>query len=108
MASRPTTADRGSGTATLSATEFEQALRQATAVVRSHGFGPWSAPIPELRRALGTRVSRGEFDQGLCRLRDDGTIGLEPHAHPDCLGSIEIQDALAEGPSLLYLLRWLK
>jgi len=108
MASRPPTADGGSGSTGLSPAEFEQALREATASMQSHGFGPRRALIPDLRRALGRQVSRGEFDQGLRRLREEGSIGLEPHAHPEFLSPSEVQDALLEGPSLLYLLRWLK
>jgi len=108
MASRPPTADAGSGSAGMSPAEFEQALRQATASRPSHGFGPRTALIPDLRRALGRKVSQGEFDQGLRRLREEGSIGLEPHAHPEFLSPFEVQDALSEGQSLLYLLRWLK
>lgn len=108
MASRPPTADAGSGSTGLSPAEFEQALREATASMQSHGFGPRTALIPDLRRALGRQVSRGEFDQGLRRLREEGSIDLGPHAHPEFLGPSEVQGALPEGQSLLYLLRWLK
>jgi len=108
MASRPPTADAGTGSAGMSPAELEQALREATASMQSHGFGPRTALIPDLRRALGRQVSRGEFDQGLRRLQEEGSIGLEPHAHPEFLNPFEVQDALPEGQSLLYLLRWLK
>jgi hypothetical protein len=108
MASRPPTTDAGSGSAAMSAAEFEQALRETTASVRSYGYGPRTALIPDLRRALGGRVNREEFDQGLRRLREEGSIGLEPHAHPEFLGPSEIQGGFPEGQSLLYLLRWLK
>lgn len=108
MASRPPTADAGSGSAGMSPAEFEQALRKAAASSQSHGFGPRSALIPDLRRALGDRVSREEFDNGLRRLREEGSIGLEPHAHPEFLDLPEVEDALEEDGSLLYLLRWLK
>jgi hypothetical protein len=108
MASRPPTPHAGSGSASMSPAEFEQALREATASTQSHGFGPRAAPIPDLRRAVGRGVRRGEFDQGLRRLQEEGSIGLEPHAHPEFLSPFEVQDALPEGPSLLYLLRWLK
>ena len=106
MDSRPPPA--GSGSAGLSPAEFEQALREATASLESHGFGPRTALIPDLRRALARRVSREEFDQGLRRLREEGSISLAPHAHPEFLGPYEVQDAFSEGESVLYLLRWLK
>jgi len=108
MASRPPTGDSGSGSAGMSLAEFEQALREATASLRSHGLRGRPALIPGLRRALGRRVSREQFDQGLRGLREGGSICLEPHAHPEFLSPSEVQDALLEGPSLLYLLRWLK
>jgi hypothetical protein len=88
--------------------QFELALREASASMRSHGFGPRTAVIPDLRRALRARVTREEFDQGLRRLREQGSIGLAPHAHPEFLSPFEAQDALPEGQALLYLLRWLK
>lgn len=108
MASRPPTADAGGGSIGLSAAGFEQALRDATASIQGHGFGPRTALIPDLRRALGARATREEFDQGLRRLRDDGTIDLEPHAHPEFLAPHEVQGALPEGEGVLYLLRWLR
>lgn len=108
MASRPPTANAGSGSAGMSPAEFEQALREATASMPSPGFGPRTALIPDVRRALGARATREEFDQGLRRLREEGSIALAPHAHPEFLSPFEVQDALPEGQSLLYLLRWLK
>jgi hypothetical protein len=108
MASRPPTTDAGTGSAAMSAVEFEQALREATASVPSYGYAPRTALIPDLRRALVGRVSREEFDQGLRRLREAGGVGLEPHAHPEFLSPSEVQGGLPEGQSLLYLLRWLK
>jgi hypothetical protein len=92
----------------MSPADFEQALRAATASNQSHGFGPRTARIPDLRHALGGKVSRGEFNQGLRRLRDGGSVGLEAHAHPEFLSPFEVQDALPEGEALLYLLRWLR
>lgn len=106
MASRPPTV--GSASAGMSPAEFEQALREATASLQSHGFGPRTALIADLRRALGRQVSREEFDQGLRRLREEGSICLAPHAHPEFLSPLEAQDALPEGEALLYLLRWLR
>jgi hypothetical protein len=92
----------------VSPAEFHEALREATASMPGPGFGPRTALIPVLRRALRARVTREEFDQGLRRLRDERSIGLEPHAHPELLGPHEILDALPEGQSILWVLRWLK
>ena len=108
MASRPPTTDAGDGSTVLSPAAFELALREAMASIQGHGFGPRTALIPDLRRALGARATREEFDQGLRRLRDEGSIDLAPHAHPEFLGTHELQDALPEGEAVLYLLRWLK
>jgi hypothetical protein len=105
MADHPPTEVLGAG---MAPAEFEEALLEATASLRDHGLGGRAALIPALRRVLGRRVSRGEFEQGLRRLREDGSIALEPHAHPEFLSPSEVQDALHEGSSLLYLLRWLK
>ena len=108
MVSRPPPARAGGGDARLSPAGFEQALREATASIQGHGFGPRTALIPDLRRTVGPVVTREEFDPGLRRLREEGSIGIEPHAHPELLDPFEAQDALVEGQSLLYLLRWLK
>ena len=108
MASRPPLGDAGSGSAVMSPAEFDQALREATASMQAHGFGPQTALIPDLRRALSARVTREGFDQGLRRLREERRVGLEQHAHPELLGPHEVQDALPGGQSILYVLRWLK
>jgi hypothetical protein len=108
MASRPPIADGDRGRAGLSSAEFDRALREATASLHGRGFRPSTARIPELRRALRDRATREEFEEGLRRLRDEGTVGLEPHAHPELLAAHEVQDALPEGRSILYVLRWLK
>jgi hypothetical protein len=92
----------------MSPAEFDRALSEATVSMQGCGFGPRTALIPDLRRALRARITREEFDQGLRRLRDEGRVGLESHAHPELLGPHEVQDALPDGQSVLYLLRWLK
>ena len=104
----PTGMDPGSGSASMSSAEFEQALRDAAASMQTHGFGPRTAVIPDLRRALGGRVSRQEFDQELRRLQQGAIVELTPHAHPELLSASKDQDALHDGGSVLYLLRWLK
>src|SRR5262245_65858292 len=88
------------------ASAFERALRKATASTGSHGLGPGTAAIPELRRALGSRFGRDEFDRGLRRLERDGAVELKPHGHPECLSASEVREALQDGGSILYLLRW--
>jgi hypothetical protein len=87
---------------------FEQALRDATASSPSHGFGPGEATVPDLRRALASRFSGDEFDDGRRRLRREGALELKPHGHPEYLSASELQDSLRDGDSVLYLLRWVK
>lgn len=108
MTGQPQAADAGDRGTRLSPDGFEQALRDATTAVQGHVLGPPAALIPELRRAMGRRATREEFDQGLRRLLQDGTIVLAPHAHPEFLSPQEVEDALPRGEVVLYLLRWLK
>ncbi len=108
MDSRPPTVDAGIGSAARSPAEFVQALREATASSRRHGFGPHTAKIADLRHVLGGRVSREDFDQGLRRLHHEAIVELAPHGHPELLTLSEVRDALEDGGSILYLLRWLK
>ena len=72
------------------------------------GLGLRTARIPDLRRALGGRVDRDEFDSGLLRLREDGIVALRPHAYPTFLDPSDTRDALQEGQSLFFFLHWLK
>lgn len=108
MASRPPTTDAGSGSAAVSAAEFEQALREATASSQKHGLGPHTAKIRDLRRFLGGSVSREALDQALRRLQNEGIVELAPHAHPELLTLSDVREGLQEGGAVLYLLRWLK
>ncbi len=87
--------------------EFERALRVATASLPNRRFGPRTAPIPELRRALAGRFQTADFDHGLRRLQREGTVELAPHAHPEFLRPSETQAALEEAGTVIYLLRWL-
>lgn len=107
MASGPPAADDEGGSPAMSPAQFEQVLHAATASNPSHGFGPPTALIVDLRHALAGQVSRREFDQGLRHLRDEGGIALEPHPHPEFLG-FEVVDVFPGGEMLLFLLRWLK
>ena len=108
MSGRSPTADDGCRGDAAAAAGFERILRDAAASVPRQGFGPRTAVIADLRRALGTQVTRQEFDRGLRQLREEGCIGLEAHAHPDLLTPSEVQDALPDGSSVLYLIRWLR
>ena len=107
MGTRPPTGDAGIPNAILSAAEFDQALRQATAFSQKHGFGPQTAKIRDLRRFLGGSVTREAFDQGLRRLQSEGIVELAPHGHPELLTLSDVRDALLDGAAVLYLLRWL-
>jgi len=97
-----------SGRGGVSLADFERTLREATASLTGRGLGSGTARITDLRRALGGRVDRDEFDSGLLRLREDGIVALRPHAYPTFLDPSETRDALQEGPSLLFFLHWLK
>lgn len=110
MASRPPSAEAvdGNGSVRMSPAEFEQALRAATVSHPSPGFGPRTALIPDLRRALAGTVNRADFDQGLRRLRNEGSIALRSHAHPEFLSPFEVQELLLDGETLLFLIRWLR
>lgn len=108
MDDRQPTVDAGSRSQGLSPAEFEQALRKATAFSQRHGFGPRSAKIRDLRRFLGGSVSREAFDDGLRRLQNEGIVELAPHGHPELLTLSDVREALQEGASVLYLLRWLE
>ena len=108
MASRPPTADARSGSGGMSPAEFAQTLRDATASSQRHGLGPGTARIRDLRHALGGKVSRDGFEQGLRRLQHEGIVELVLHGHPELLTLSEVQDALPQGGVVFYLLRWLK
>jgi hypothetical protein len=86
--------------------EFEHALREATLSLSGAGFGPRGARVPDLRRALGQRVSRAEFDDAVRRLAESGALVLLPHSEPSVLSRSEAQDCVAATSGLLYLLRW--
>ena len=92
----------------MSYEDFEHAMREATASAAGHGLAPGSARIPELRRALRGRCTKDQFETYLCRLKRDGIVLLEAHAHPASLAPSDAEDALNDGERLLYFLRWLK
>ena len=64
--------------------------------------------IPDLRRMLGPRIAREEFDAFVLRLHADGLVHLMSHVDPDSLSDETIADCLSdEAGLLLYWLRWL-
>jgi hypothetical protein len=64
--------------------------------------------IPDLRRELGDRTSRQEFDAFVLRLHADGLVHLMSHVEPDSLPADAIRDCLCDETGLLlYWLRWL-
>lgn len=64
--------------------------------------------IPELRQALGDRISSEEFDAFVRRLHADGLVHLMSHVDPDSLSAQTIRDCLSDDTGLLlYWLRWL-
>jgi DNA-binding HxlR family transcriptional regulator len=66
-------------------------------------------PIPDLRRAMGDRVSRQAFDEHLLRLHRDGVVHLMPHDHPASLADERRRDSVPHSTAgLLYFVRWLE
>lgn len=64
--------------------------------------------IPDLRRTLGARISRADFDAFVMHLHGDGLVHLMSHVDPDSLSRETISDCLADETGLLlYWLRWL-
>jgi hypothetical protein len=62
-------------------------------------------PIPELRRAVGARLSRQEFDENLVRMHQDGIVQLM--AHPSAISAERQKDGLVHATlGALYFLRW--
>jgi hypothetical protein len=75
-----------------------------------HNSGPSLGllPIPHLRRSLGERLSRQEFDDLVMRLHGDGLIHLMSHVEPESLPDDDIAECLCDETGLLlYWLRWL-
>lgn len=83
---------------------------QAEVLRASQGSGPSVGllAIPDLRRAVGERISRRDFDDYVMRLHADGLIHLMSHVDPESLSSDAIADCLCDDTGLLlYWLRWL-
>jgi hypothetical protein len=85
--------------------EFKAEVRQAG---QRDGPSMGLLPIPDLRRSLGDRVSREEFNDLVMRLHADGLIHLMSHVDPESLPDDRIADCLCDDTGLLlYWLRWL-
>jgi hypothetical protein len=64
--------------------------------------------IPDLRRTVGTAISRQDFDVFVMRLHADGLVHLMSHVEPESLGEQTVADCLSDDTGLLlYWLRWL-
>lgn len=64
--------------------------------------------IPEVRRSLGERVSREEFDAFVMRLHGEGLVHLMSHVDPESLTEETVGACLCDDTGLLlYWLRWL-
>lgn len=87
--------------------EFQQALRHATEGVAGVGSAGRDSRIADLRHALRDRVAHAEFDGYVRRLRDDGLVALTAHARPNLLDDLARRNCIADGPCILYFLRWL-
>jgi hypothetical protein len=87
--------------------EFQRALRDAGDRVARSGAVGRDVRIPDLRHAVGNRVSHAEFDEYMRRLRSDGLVALTLHAQPALLDGFARQDCLLDGRQTFYFLRWL-
>jgi len=62
-------------------------------------------PIPELRRAVGPRLSRQEFDDNLVRMHEDGIVQLM--AHPSSISAERQKEGLVHAAlGAVYFVRW--
>jgi hypothetical protein len=85
--------------------EFKAEVRKAS---QDGGPSIGLLAIPDLRRSLGDRVSREEFDHLVMRLHADGLIHLMSHVDPESLSDDRVTDCLCDDTGLLlYWLRWL-
>jgi hypothetical protein len=85
--------------------EFKAEVRRAT---QREGSSVDLLPIPDLRRSLGDRVSRDQFDGLVMRLHADGLVHLMSHVDPESLPRDTIADCLCDDTGLLlYWMRWL-
>jgi hypothetical protein len=85
--------------------EFQAEVREAS---QRGGPSIGLLPIPELRRSLGERISREDFDGFVMRLHAEGRVHLMSHVEPGSLSGETLADCLSDDTGLLlYWLRWL-
>jgi hypothetical protein len=89
----------------MDATAFRHALRDAFERLNAGQRGFGIVAVADLRRALGTRVSRAAFDEQVIRLHDDGIIQLM--AAPGAVTDERQKDAVVHPTQgALFYLRW--
>jgi hypothetical protein len=87
---------------------FRSAAHEAYGRLDQTGQTLGLVPIPDLRRALGSRATHDMFDTYLLRLHREGTISILPHHNPASLPDDRRADALQHPTAgLLYFVRWL-
>lgn len=85
--------------------DFKAEVRRAS---QQDGPSIGLLPIPHLRRSVGERLSRGDFDAFVMRLHADGLVHLMSHVEPASLTPDTVADCLSDDTGLLlYWLRWL-
>jgi hypothetical protein len=85
--------------------EFKAEVRKAS---QAGGPSIGLLAIPDLRRTLGARTSREDFDAFVLRLHAEGLVHLMSHVDPDSLSGEALADCLTDETGLLlYWLRWL-
>jgi hypothetical protein len=85
--------------------EFQAEVRRAS---QRAGPSVGLLAIPELRQALGDRVSRQEFEAFVMRLHAEGLVHLMSHVDPGSLSAEAVRDCLSDETGLLlYWIRWL-
>jgi len=71
---------------------------------RLHRSGPLD--VWRLRRAVGAEVARRDFDECLLRLEREGALTLTPHARPEMLDALELDDCVPSSRGPLYFVTW--
>ena len=92
----------------MSPEDFDLVLRETCERLARCGPGAWHLRVADLRRTLGDRVSRAEFDQHLRRLRAAGGVELTPHAQPALIGPGTRLDSFVEDGETFYFVRCLR
>ncbi len=88
--------------------DFRSTAREAFDRLDQAGQTLGLVPIPDLRRALGGRVTHQLFDSYLLQLHREGAVSLVPHHDPASLSEDRRADAVQHPTAgLLYFVRWL-